>query len=99
MISRCSFGRGTCLGTKVLNVVTKFPDPTHDGCVRDTCQTGNVAKPDTFEVKTNTVYPCFNRRAAQRALRVVTTAILTLIGLHALYLAVFDAEGTPTLWT
>ena len=87
------------MGTKTLNVVPKVLNPAHHRCMRDTCQTGNVAKPDTFEVKTNTVYPCFNRRAAQRALRVVTTAILTLTGLHALYLAVFDADGTPTLWT
>ena len=53
------------LWTKALNVVAKALNPTHDGRMRDTCQTGNAAKPDTFEVKTNTVYPCFNRCAAQ----------------------------------
>ena len=63
------------LSTKALNVVPRALNPAHHRCMRYACQTGNAAKPDTFEVKTNTVYPCFNRRAVQRALRIVTAAI------------------------
>ena len=74
-------------------------NPTHDGRMRDTCQTGNAAKPDTFEVKTNTVYPCFNRCAAQRGYGIITTAIFAFIALFTFDLAVFDADCTPTVGT
>ena len=88
-----------CLGTKTLYIVPKALNPAHHRCMRYACQTGNAPKPNALQIKTNALGTCFEWRSAQRGYGIITTAIFAFIALLAFDLAVFDADGTPTVGT
>ena len=88
-----------CLGTKTLYIVPKALNPAHHRCMRYACQTGNAPKPNALQIKTNALGTCFEWRSAQRGDGIITTAIFAFIALLAFDLAVFDADGTPTVGT
>ena len=88
-----------CLETKTLYIVPKALNPAHHRCMRYACQTGNAPKPNALQIKTNALGTCFEWRSAQRGYGIITTAIFAFIALLAFDLAVFDADGTPTVGT